>query len=131
MPKKEAVPELVDPELPFSKVIKIGIHYHFSGTLPDIDDGHTTTEDLAEQAQQTLANMKKLLAACGLTPNDVYDVDIMLSGPRTDMLITDPIYVRFLDDENVEIRPIRRCGGWTWIPGDAKIEIQFAAIKQD
>jgi enamine deaminase RidA (YjgF/YER057c/UK114 family) len=130
MPKKEIIHELENPNLPFSECIKIGDEYHFAGTLPDIADGEPVDESLAAQTKSALKNMKARLVARGLTPNDVYDVDIMLSGTPEDMKITDPIYVQFLDDEKVEIRPIRRCGGWNWIPAGAKIEIQFVAVDQ-
>ena len=81
MPKKVRPFEVENPNLPYSPVVQIGNHFHFSGVLPALRNDNAPQCPYAKgQAREILEKMKDLLAKCNLTFNDLFHATIMLSG---------------------------------------------------
>jgi len=132
MPKKETVSSLLGGnELPYSPVVKIGNHFHFSGVVPKLDHEHklVSPDDIAEQTKQVLEKIAVLLKACGLAPKDVYSATVMLSGSMQYFALVNKLYSEFFAE--AEIKPRRKAFAVAGLPFDAMIEIEFDAVKQD
>ncbi len=131
MPKKEIISSLQNKDLPYSPVVKIGNHYHFSGLVPDINAAKQLSSpgDIITQTGQIITKMTALLNVCGLSLNDVYSVTIMLSGSMEHFATVNKLYVGAFSA--VEIMPRRKAFAVVALPYDAMIEIEFDAVKQD
>ncbi len=129
MPKKQ-LPIAADNSLPFSPVVQIGNHFHFSGTVPNLgEDKKPISGTLALQTEEVLAKMKKSLSDCGLSFNDLFHVTIMLSGSMDGYNEVNKIYSEALKE--VEIKPARKAFAVAGLPFGALIEIEYEAVKQD
>ncbi|MFA6512153.1 MAG: RidA family protein [Patescibacteria group bacterium] len=132
MPRKEIPPQAAKLKVvgPYSTVVKFGDEYQFSGILPEIDpqNGHPMALDFETQVRQVLEKARTMLEICGLTPNDLWKVDIRYIGEMEEFATLNALYREFL--EGVEIAPARVALPKRWILFDAKIEIWFTAVKQ-
>ncbi len=132
MPKKETAAALTGRnELPYSPVVKIGNHFHFSGVIPNIDEHNKLISpgDIVGQTRQVLQKIGALLKACGLTPNDVYSATLMLNGSMEHFPLVNKLYSEFFAE--AEIKPRRKAFAVAGLPFDAMIEIEFDAVKQE
>lgn len=129
MPKKTRPFEVENPNLPYSPVVQIGNHFHFSGVVPKLGADNKPEAPTARlQAAEILWKMKSLLEKCGLTFNDLFHVTIMLSGSMEGYKSVNEEYSTALKD--VEIKPARKCFAVAGLPFGALVEIEFEAVKQ-
>ncbi|MCX6798109.1 MAG: Rid family hydrolase [Candidatus Falkowbacteria bacterium] len=141
MPKKQIPEGLKDikPTGPYSPVLQIGGHHHFSGILPDLGkDNRPTSPDITQQTSQIMKKIKDLLEKCGLTFNDIFGATIMIKAldeESFDEALTRVNYVYAnalsLPMEEVEILPRRKAFGVSALPCHALVEIEIDAVKQD
>ena len=132
MPRKERVDSLPCKEgSPYSPVVVIGNHYHFSGIIPELNEEWKLISpgDITFQVEQVLEKMKNLLEKCGLSLNDVYSVTVMMSGSLAYFSTMNELYLRAFAD--VEIKPRRKAFAVVELPFHAMVEIEFDAVKQD
>ncbi|MFA5163279.1 MAG: Rid family hydrolase [Patescibacteria group bacterium] len=129
MPKKEIVFTFPgDDKLPYSTVVKIGDHYHFSGVVPEVSDGRLASPgDVESQINEVFKKIKHNLSLCGLRREDVYSATVMLSGSMQHFPLVNKIYSDFF---NVSIKPRRKAFAVAALPFGAEIEIEIDAIKQ-
>lgn len=131
MPKKQIPFEPEVSGLPFSPVVQIGNHFHFSGTLPAIKDKKPVSQTLVEQTREVLEKMKAMLEKCGLSLNDIFHATIMLSGNMDGYDEVNAIYSETLKEAGAEIMPARKAFAVAGLPFGALIEIEYEAVKQD
>ena len=132
MPKKETLSSLLGGnELPYSPVVKIGNHFHFSGIVPKLNYEHKLVSpgDIAEQTKQVLEKIAALLKGCGCTPNDIYSATVMLSGSMQHFALANKLYSEFFAE--AEVKPRIKAFAVAGLPFDAMIEIEFDAVKQE
>lgn len=130
MPKKEKPPEIGKfevPGQPYSTVVQVGDHFYFSGVVA-ITKEKKPDGDAENQAIKVLQKMIDLLAACGLTPDDVYSATVYLAG--------DMSHYGFLNNRwevmfgVSRIRPRRAVVAVAALPFGCEIEVVFDAVKQ-
>jgi enamine deaminase RidA (YjgF/YER057c/UK114 family) len=139
MPKKVLPDGAKDVKVigPYSPVVQIGNHFHYSGIIPDVEkdeqDGGkikpTAREDWREQYRQVLRTMRERLAACGLTMDDVYSVQVMLRGSMAGYSEFNAMYAETLGISSV--LPRRAVVAVSELPAGVEIELLFDAVKQD
>jgi 2-iminobutanoate/2-iminopropanoate deaminase len=130
MPTKLKPFEVENPNLPYSPVVRIGNHFHFSGVIPSLRSDNVPQCPYAKgQAREIMVNMEYLLKKCGLTFNDLFHVTIMLSGSMDAYKDVNEVYSEALKD--VEIKPARKCFAVAGLPFGALVEIEFEALKQN
>ena len=130
MPKKVRPFEVENKKLPYSPVVQIGKHFHFSGVLPALRSDNVPQCPYAKgQAREILEKMKDLLAKCDLTLDDVFHASVMLSGSMEAFKDINEEYCEAFKD--VEIMPARKCFAVAGLPFGALVEIEFEAIRQE
>lgn len=130
MPKKEIFTIFSgDSNLPYSPVVKIGDHYHFSGVIPNVLDGRMADEgDIEKQISQVLNKIDLNLVACRLKRDDIYSVTVMFSGSMEHFSLFNRIYSEFFI--GIGIKPRRKAFAVAALPFGAAIEIEVDAVKQ-
>lgn len=128
MPAKEIPEGVTEVKVvgPYSPVVRIGNHFHFSGVIPDLSHAGDPT---LTQAREVLNKMHDLLAACGLGFGDVYSVTIMFAVNMDAFPEVNKAYADVFT--GVEIMPRRAAFAVAALPFGVKIEIVFDAVKQD
>lgn len=130
MPKKVRPFEVENKNLPYSPVVQIGNHFHFSGVLPLLGtDNKPLAVSAEQQSREILLKMEVLLKQCGLTFNDIFHATIMLAGSMEAYKGVNEAYSEQLKD--VEIMPARKCFAVAGLPFGALVEIEFEAVKQE
>ncbi|MEG2708647.1 MAG: RidA family protein [Vagococcus sp.] len=95
-----------------------------SGQLPINGETGVMPEDVAEQAKESLNNIKSILAESGLTMNDIVKITIFLAD-MNDFAIANEVYGSYFS----EPFPSRSTVEISKLPKDAKIEIEAIAVK--
>ncbi|MBO0477650.1 RidA family protein [Vagococcus sp. DIV0080] len=95
-----------------------------SGQLPINGETGVMPEDVAEQAKESLNNIKSILAESGLTMDDVVKTTIFLAD-MNDFAIANEVYGSYFS----EPFPSRSTVEISKLPKDAKIEIEAIAVK--
>ncbi len=130
MSKIETVKELNIATVPYSAVTIVDGHYHFSGVVPDLENGELVSPgDIKAQTRQVLVKMKNLLEICGLSFKSIYDVTLMLGGSMDHFPKVNEIYAEAFAGS--EIKPARKAFAVVELPFQAKVEIQFSAVPLD
>ena len=69
-----------EPIGPYSQAIKVDSTVYVSGQIPlDPKSGHIVSNKVEEQTHQVISNLKSVLAAAGLTLEDVVKTSIFLT----------------------------------------------------
>ena len=131
MPKKQIFTIFPsDYSLPYSPVVKVGDHYHFSGIIPDVLDGKMAdAESIEKQIGQVFNKIDLHLVACGLKRDDIYSATVMFSGSMDHFALFGRIYSEFFI--GIAIKPRRKAFAVAALPFGAAIEIEIDAVKQE
>ncbi|HZQ00174.1 MAG TPA: RidA family protein [Reyranella sp.] len=93
----------------------------------DLDDPAKPLPDgIRAQTERTLGNMRRVLAALGLTMGDVLRVRVFLTHFKRDYDAMNEVYAKFFP---ADARPVRTCVGVTELVRDALIEIDCVAKR--
>ena len=93
----------------------------------DLDDPDRLLPDgIRAQTERTLGNMRRVLAALGLTMSDVLRVRVFLTHFKRDYDAMNEVYAAFFP---AEARPVRTCVGVTDLVREALIEIDCVAKR--
>ena len=109
---------------PYSQGVSIGRTVYTSGQLP-MKDQRLITEDVAEAARASLANVAAVLEAGHASLADVVKVTIYLSN-MDDFPIVNAVYGDFFPKPY----PARSCVEVARLPLDAPLEIEAVAVVQ-
>ena len=126
--KPKGISEIEIPGQPYSTVVQIGNHFHFSGIVA-INEDKKPNGDAEQQIIGVFTRMLKILNICGLTFNDVYSVFVDLS-PWSDEIYT--VFNKQWDSifGECEIKPRRKVKGTEGLPFGCAVEIIFDACRQ-
>lgn len=130
MPKKqkpEAISKMEAPDQPYSGVVQIGHHFHFSGIVA-INEDKQPDGNLADQTTKVLQKMKESLHTYGLTANDVYSVEVFLADDMNGYGFLNKQWFSYF--YSCEIKPRRVVVAVAALPFGCAIEIVFDAVKQ-
>ncbi|MDI6740427.1 MAG: RidA family protein [Candidatus Edwardsbacteria bacterium] len=113
---------------PYSPVVQIGDHLHFSGIVP-VGADKQPDGNPEDQVVKVLQKMCDLLEACGLTPDDVFSATVMLAG---DLSLYDWLNSRWdILFGHCRIKPRRAVFAVAALPFGCAVEIVFDAVRQE
>ena len=110
---------------PYSQAVQAGNMLFVSGQIPiDPATGEFVGSDITTQTNQSLTNIKNILAAAGYTMNDVVKTTVLLSD-IADFAAMNGVYATFF----TENMPARVCYEVAKLPMGAKVEIDAILCK--
>lgn len=111
---------------PYSQAIAAGKTVYVSGQLPiDVNTGAFAGEDIRAQTRQSLENIRAILAAAGLTMDDVCKTTVLLAD-IAEFGAMNEVYAEFFS----EPYPARAAFQVAALPKGAKVEIEAIARKR-
>jgi 2-iminobutanoate/2-iminopropanoate deaminase len=81
--------------------------------------------DVVQQTEQTIANIKAILAAAGVTLADVVKTSVFLVD-MDDFAAMNAVYAKYFDEATA---PARACVEVSRLPKDVRVEIECIAVK--
>ena len=110
---------------PYSQALDLGNMVFVSGQLPVDPATGVMPEAVEEQAKQSLANIKAILAEAGLGMENVVKTVIFLADIQ-DFAAVNAVYAEAF----VQPYPARSCVQVVAIPKGAKLEIECIAVRE-
>ena len=110
---------------PYSQALDLGNLVFVSGQIPVNPATGTMPEDVRDQARQSLANLKAILAEAGLSMTDVVKTVVFLAD-LNDFAAVNEVYAQAF----AEPFPARSCVQVAGIPKGAKVEIECIAMRK-
>ncbi len=110
---------------PYSQALDLGNMVFVSGQLPVDPATGVMPEAVEEQAKQSLANIKAILAEAGLGMENVVKTVIFLADIQ-DFAAVNAVYAEAF----VQPYPARSCVQVAAIPKGAKLEIECIAVRE-
>ena len=110
---------------PYSQALDLGNLVFVSGQIPVNPATGTMPEDVQDQARQSLANLKAILAEAGLSMTDVVKTVVFLAN-LNDFGAVNEVYAQAF----AEPFPARSCVQVAGIPKGAKVEIECIAVRK-
>lgn len=111
---------------PYAQATTVGNMVFTSGQLPINPETKAIPETAAEQCLQSLANVKSILAAEGLTLNNVMKATVFLSDLNDFVDVNKAYESAFADCDGF---PARTAIEVARLPLDVKVEIEVIAMK--
>ena len=109
---------------PYSQALDLGNMVFVSGQIPVDPATGTMADTVEQQAAQSLANLKAILAEAGLSMNNVVKTVIFLADINDFAAVTAEYAKAF-----AEPFPARSCVQVAAIPKGAKLEIECIAVR--
>ena len=110
---------------PYSQAVQAGNMLFVSGQIPiDPATGEFAGSDIATQTNQSLTNIKNILAAAGYTLNDVVKTTV-LQADIADFAAMNAVYAEYF----TENKPARAAFAVKDLPRGALVEIEAIACK--
>ena len=110
---------------PYSQAMQAGNMLFVSGQIPiDPVTGAFAGEDITTQTNQSLTNIKNILAAAGYTMNDVVKTTVLLAD-IADFAAMNAVYAEYF----TENKPARACFAVKDLPRGALVEIEAIAVR--
>lgn len=110
---------------PYSQALDLGGMVFVSGQIPVDPATGAIPEDVQDQARQSLANLKAILAEAGLTMADVVKTVVFLAD-LDDFAAVNEVYAQAF----AQPFPARSCVQVAGIPKGAKVEIECIAVRK-
>ena len=110
---------------PYSQAVQTGNMLFVSGQIPiDPATGEFAGNDITAQTNQSLTNIKNILAAAGYTMNDVVKTTVLLAD-IADFAAMNAVYAEYF----TENKPARAAFAVKDLPRGALVEIEAIAAK--
>ena len=110
---------------PYSQAVQTGNMLFVSGQIPiDPATGEFAGNDITTQTNQSLTNIKNILAAAGYTLNDVVKTTVLLAD-IADFAAMNAVYAEYF----CENKPARAAFAVKDLPRGALVEIEAIAAK--
>ena len=110
---------------PYSQAVQAGNMLFVSGQIPiDPATGAFAGSDIATQTNQSLTNVKNILAAAGYSLNDVVKTTVLLAD-IADFAAMNAVYAEYFSEN----KPARACFAVKDLPKGALVEIEAIAVK--
>ncbi len=109
---------------PYSQAIKTGNMVFCSGQIPiDPKTGDFVSDDVAEQTEQVIVNLKAVLEAAGASIGDVVKTTVFMTD-MSEFAAMNEVYGKHF----VENKPARATVQAARLPRDARVEIDCIAV---
>ena len=110
---------------PYSQAVQAGNMLFVSGQIPiDPATGEFAGTDIATQTNQSLTNVRNILAAAGYSLNDVVKTTVLLAD-IADFAAMNAVYAEYFNEN----KPARACFAVKDLPRGALVEIEAIAAK--
>jgi 2-iminobutanoate/2-iminopropanoate deaminase len=107
---------------PYSQAVKVGNLVFCSGQIPiDPATGEFVSEDVAEQTEQVIKNLRAVLEAAGTNLDNVVKTTVFLAD-MNDFAVMNKIYAKHFTE-----KPARATVQAARLPKDARVEIEVIA----
>lgn len=107
----------------YSQAVVAGDTVYVSGQIPFTPEGELVSEDVAEQTEQSLENLRAILAEAGADLSDVVKVTVFAADMDNFSRIND-IYADYFQEEP----PARAFVEVSRLPRDVEVEIEAVAV---
>lgn len=114
---------------PYIQGIDLGNMVLTSGQIPVNPATGEVSDDIAEQARQSLENVKAVVEASGLTVSDIVKMTVFVKD-LNDFGTVNEVYGNFFDEHKVANYPARSCVEVARLPKDVGIEIEAIAVRK-
>lgn len=114
---------------PYIQGIDLGNLVLTSGQIPVDPTTGEVPDNIADQARQSLANVKAVVEASGLTVADIVKMTVFVKD-LNDFATVNQVYGQFFDDHQVANYPARSCVEVARLPKDVGIEIEAIAVRK-
>ncbi|MBW8184991.1 RidA family protein [Shewanella nanhaiensis] len=112
---------------PYVQGVDLGNMVFTSGQLPIDPVTGEMSDDVAEQAYQSLKNVQAIVEAAELTMNQVFKMTVFVKD-LNNFPIVNEVYQKFFDELGARY-PARSCVEVARLPKDAQIEIEAIAVR--
>lgn len=113
---------------PYVQAVDLGDMIFTSGQIPVCPQSGQVVEGIAEQARQSLENIKAIVEAAGLHVADIVKTTIFM-GDLNDLETVNATYEVFFTEHNA-LFPARSCVEVARLPKYVKIEIEAIAVRR-
>ncbi|HIF9154176.1 TPA: RidA family protein [Photobacterium damselae] len=113
---------------PYVQGVDLGNMVLTSGQIPVNPATGEVPEAIAEQARQSLDNVKAVVEASGLQVSDIVKMTVFVKD-LNDFAAVNEVYGNFFDENNAPY-PARSCVEVARLPKDVKIEIEAIAVRK-
>ncbi|HIF9216828.1 TPA: RidA family protein [Photobacterium damselae] len=113
---------------PYVQGVDLGNMVLTSGQIPVNPATGEVPEAIAEQARQSLDNVKAVVEASGLQVSDIVKMTVFVKD-LNDFAVVNEVYGNFFDEHNAPY-PARSCVEVARLPKDVKIEIEAIAVRK-
>ncbi|HIF9433878.1 TPA: RidA family protein [Photobacterium damselae] len=113
---------------PYVQGVDLGNMVLTSGQIPVNPATGEVPEAIAEQARQSLDNVKAVVEASGLQVSDIVKMTVFVKD-LNDFAAVNEVYGNFFDEHNASY-PARSCVEVARLPKDVKIEIEAIAVRK-
>ncbi|ARR48367.1 RidA family protein [Photobacterium damselae] len=113
---------------PYVQGVDLGNMVLTSGQIPVNPATGEVPEAIAEQARQSLDNVKAVVEASGLQVSDIVKMTVFVKD-LNDFAAVNEVYGNFFDEHNAPY-PARSCVEVARLPKDVKIEIEAIAVRK-
>lgn len=114
---------------PYIQGVDLGNMVLTSGQIPVNPATGEVSDDIAEQARQSLENVKAVVEASGLTVSDIVKMTVFVKD-LNDFGTVNEVYGNFFDEHKVANYPARSCVEAARLPKDVGIEIEAIAVRK-
>ncbi|MEL0550719.1 MULTISPECIES: enamine/imine deaminase [Enterobacteriaceae] len=112
---------------PYVQGVDLGTQVLTSGQIPVCPQTGAIADNVADQARQSLENVKAIVTAAGLTVGSIVKTTVFITD-LNDFATINQVYQQFFD-EHQAIYPARSCVQVARLPKDVKLEIEAIAIR--
>lgn len=110
---------------PYSQAVEANGMLFVSGQIPFVPETmQVVSDDVKEQARQSLENVKAILEGAGYTMANVVKAGVFIKD-MNDFAAINEVYSEYLG----EVKPARACVEVARLPRDVKVEIEVIAVK--
>ncbi len=114
---------------PYVQGVDIGNMVMTSGQIPVNPATGEVPANIAQQALQSLNNVKAVIESSGLGVTDIIKMTVFVKD-LNDFGTVNEVYGKFFDDHNVANYPARSCVEVARLPKDVGIEIEAIALRK-
>ncbi|MCG7491402.1 RidA family protein [Vibrio sp. Of14-4] len=114
---------------PYVQGVDLGNMVLTSGQIPVNPETGDVSSNIAEQALQSLNNVKAVVQASGLSVSDIVKMTVFVKD-LNDFATVNEVYGKFFDDHDVANYPARSCVEVARLPKDVGIEIEAIAVRK-
>ena len=114
---------------PYIQGIDLGSMVMTSGQIPVNPSTGVVPENIADQARQSLENVKAVILASGLKVSDIVKTTVFVKD-LNDFAAVNAVYGAFFDEHDVQNYPARSCVEVARLPKDVGIEIEAIAVRR-